>query len=516
MKLSMRRRAFLGSLGATTAAATFLRPILAQAQTGKAPQRLLMIHRPCGSAMNPKQQPGAPSYWWPTSGTPGDKNWVVAPGGLIDSFKDIRDNMVVMKGVHCPRVMNWKGDKHAAGIVAMICPPPADPGASGIAWPVLDGKSTSDSEGKWFTGTDRSIDQWLLANIPTLKSPFELNSPTLTPDLISAQKDNFCVRVVSYKKDDRNARFPTQITPQANPAIAFQDLFGAVMSSTDNSNKTQDQSVIDFINGDLKSMRPRLPKLAREKVDVHLASIRQLELQLSAMGSSRQCTPPTLAPLNSTIPGGTAMDGSTDAGNDARYHQAALQQLQVIKTAFQCDLIRVANFTFGWGNCGIVFKKVLPQLFPGTQIDDDKGYHAVSHNGGTNPAVAQYWIDKYFCTMTANFLKELANTPDGVGGGSLLENTLVVFWNECSVGDGHWTNDMPVLLFGGKFLNLMQGRYFDFSSKSGGTGRYMSDFWVELSKRWGTADGVAGTGYTPLSKYGADRWNLGDMAELFG
>jgi hypothetical protein len=47
-------------------------------------------------------------------------------------------------------------------------------------------------------------------------------------------------------------------------------------------------------------------------------------------------------------------------------------------------------------------------------------------------------------------------------------------------------------------------------------GRYMSDFWVETSKRWAGAAGVMGTGYEPLLKYGADQWNLGDMAELFG
>jgi len=511
MTYNIGRRAFLGNLGASTAAATFLRPLLARAQTGKGPQRLLMIHRPCGSVMNAGVQPGAPSYWWPTSGASGSTNWVVAPGGLVDSFKDLRDHTVIMKGVNCPRVMSWQGDKHGAGIVAMLCPPPAD--KAGIVWPVLDGKSTADSEGKWFTATDRSIDQWLIANAPTLKSPFALDAPTLSPDLISAQPDNFCVRVVSYKKDDPNAKFPTQITPQVDPAVAFKNLFGASMGQGQ-ANSAQDKSVIDFISADLNRLRPRLPKLAQDKINVHLASIRQLELQLGATGSGRTCTPPTLAPLNSVIPGGTAMDGSTDAGNDARYHQAALDHLQLIKTAFQCDLTRVANFTFGWGNCGIVFQKVLPQLFPNQKIDDGNGYHSVSHNGGTNFVVAQWWIDKYFCTMTANFLKELAATPDGADGSSLLDNTLVVFWNECSWGNTHDVKDMPVLLFGGKFLGLKNGSYFDFSTKTGG-GRYMSDFWVELTKRWGAADGVAGTGYKPLSSYGAAQWNLGEMSDLF-
>ena len=71
-----------------------------------------------------------------------------------------------------------------------------------------------------------------------------------------------------------------------------------------------------------------------------------------------------------------------------------------------------------------------------------------------------------------------------------------------------------VLLFGGKFLGLKNGSYFDFTTKVGG-GRYMSDFWVELTKRWGAADGVAGTAYKPLSSYGAAQWNLGEMSDLF-
>jgi Protein of unknown function (DUF1552) len=521
MKRSFGRRAFLGSLGGATAAATFLRPILAQSQTGAAPQRLLVIHRPCGSAMNAKDQPGAPSYWWPTSGASGATDWVAAPGGLIDSFKAVRDSMVILNGVHCPRVQGWNGDKHAAGMLAMISPSPKDPG-NNRAWPVIPGRESeqNNANGQFFTATDRSIDQLLLNTIPTLKSPAAIPSISLTPDLISAQASNFCVRVVSYSKDNPNAAQPTALHPQADPAIAFQNIFGTGMTGMDAEAlaraRAQNKSVIDFINGGLNGLRPRLPKLAKDKVDAHLAAIRQLELQLDGPGSGRQCTPPALVAVDSTIPKGTAGDGDTNAGNDARYHQAALNQFQLIKTAFQCDLTRVASFTFGWGNSGIHFNSVIPKLLPNLKIDDVEGYHAVSHNHGTSPHQAQYAVDKYFCTMTANLLSDLANTPDAVSGGSLLDNTLVVFWNECSVGNSHDTHNMPVLLFGGKFLKLMGGHYFDFSSKAGGAGRYMSDLWTQVSQRWADADGVTGTSYQPIVKYGADQWNLGDMSELFG
>lgn len=521
MKRNLHRRAFLGGLGATTAAATFLRPILAQTQTGAAPQRLLVIHRPCGSAMDAESSPGAPSFWWPTAGANGSTDYTLAPGGLIDSFQAVRDKMVVMRGVHCPRVQEWFGDKHGAGMLAMISPSPADPG-NNQAWPIIPGRESeaSDPNAKFFTATDRSIDQLFVNTIPTLKSLAAIPSISLTPDLISAQPNNFCLRVVSYAKDNPNAAQPTPLNPQADPAIAFKNLFGSGMIGMDDATiarlRAQDKSVLDYINGDLNSLRPRLPKLAKEKVDAHLASIRQLEMQIDSSGSGRMCVPPTLVPVNSTVPDGTAGDGDTNSDNDARYHQAALEQFKIIKTAFQCDLTRVATFTFGWGNSGIRYKDVVPALLPELVMDNPEGYHAVSHNTGDNPHQGQFIADKYFCTMTANLLADLANTPDDMNGGSVLDNTLVVFWNECSVGNSHDWKNMPVLLFGGKFLNLQGGKYFDFRDKSGGIGRYMSDFWVQLSKQWSAAAGVTGTGYEPLLKYGADQWNVGDMAELFG
>ncbi len=522
MTRNIGRRALLGGLAASGAAATFLRPILGQAQTGIAPQRLLMIHRPCGSAMNATDNPGAPSFWWPTAGKSGGADWVVTPGGLIDSFKAVRDKMVIMKGVHCPRIPGWHGDKHGAGMLAMISPSPKDPGTLD-AWPVIPGKEAeakSNTEGKFFTATDRSIDQLFVNTIPTLKSLAAIPSISLTPDLISAQTDNYCLRVVSYAKDNPNAAIPTPLHPIADPAIAFKNLFGNTMMGQDDAAVAralaQDKSVIDFINGDLNSLRPRLPKLAKDKVDSHLAALRQLEMQLTSTGSGRMCTQPTLVPVDSKIPAGTAGDGDTNAANDARYHQAALEQFKIIKTAFQCDLTRVANFTWGWGNSGIRFKQVITSLFPDAQMEDVEGYHAVSHNTGTNPHQGQYWIDKYHCQMTANLLADLANTPDDMNGGSLLDNTLVVFWNECSVGAVHGWEDMPVLLFGGKFLKLQGGHYLDFTNSSPSKGRYMSDFWTQISKQWAAADGVKGTDYKPLTAYGAAQWNTGDMTELFG
>ena len=89
----MARRAFLAGLGATSAG-MLLRPTTGRAGTGT-PQRLLLIHRPCGSRMD---------LWWPNgSGT----SWTASP--LLLPFEEVRSRMVVVKGIDCPRKQEWLG-----------------------------------------------------------------------------------------------------------------------------------------------------------------------------------------------------------------------------------------------------------------------------------------------------------------------------------------------------------------------------------------------------------------------
>ena len=174
--------------------------------------------------------------------------------------------------------------------------------------------------------------------------------------------------------------------------------------------------------------------------------------------------------------------------------------MQLIKTAFQCDLTRVASYTFGWGNSDIHFSKVLPNAASMVGTTNTEGYHNISHNGGGDTHdQAQFAIDKYFCSVVAGLLIDMKATTDDLNGGNMLDNTLVVFWNECSVGNPHDTQDMPTLLFGGKFLKLNGGHYFDYGTLNR-QGRYMSDFWVQTSKAWAP---MASRGTPHSRSYGA-------------
>src|SRR5262245_9669731 len=110
-KLRISRRSLFAGLG-TTGAASLLGPVLAEAE-GLVPYRFLVVHRPCGSV--PDRANGCPYWWWP-SGTGSD--YVTSP--LLKAFEPVRANMVVVRGIWCPRNDPANGDKHAQGMIGLM------------------------------------------------------------------------------------------------------------------------------------------------------------------------------------------------------------------------------------------------------------------------------------------------------------------------------------------------------------------------------------------------------------
>ncbi|HEV3189901.1 MAG TPA: hypothetical protein VGY54_05355, partial [Polyangiaceae bacterium] len=93
------------------------------------------------------------------------------------------------------------------------------------------------------------------------------------------------------------------------------------------------------------------------------------------------------------------------------------------------------------------------------------------------------------------------------------------FWSEVSDGNGHGVVDMPVLLFGAKFLKLKGGSFLQLGNPSTnaqftpaghyakGPPPYMSDLWVTTAQAWG---------YGAMTSYGDSMWNTGTISGIYG
>ena len=527
------RRTFLGGLAAGAAGAIW-RPIMANAQTGAAPQRLLLIHRPCGSNSLDNGR------YWPSGGTTG---WQASP--LLSSFTDgkiasLQSQMVVLKGLTCPRNMNWLGDGHGSGYLGMMTPPPKDTGGnsrpqSASATPA----SRSDGHSKTTTAIDQSIDQLLLSQIPALKgAPCPVPSVQLAASTESSDQsgDLHCLRVTSYAKGT-NGSLPAPLWPESSPANAFKNYFGSGLMNLTPAQVSrvvaQKKSVLDFAMGSITALQSQAPKSQLSKVNAHLDAIRQLETNIAASASAGQCTPPTfpggpISPSPGMFSGADGQGGVLNVGRlDFETYPVWEQQKEIIKTMFMCDLTRVISFTFGYGNSGIHFQNGVfndPALagkyvdLNGKAITDANGHHDISHLVGTGAVDSSYIVEKYYHDRTAELLAELAATPD-VGGGTLLDNTLVVYWTEVSDGAAHGAVDMPVVLFGGKFLKLRGGSSLQLGDanvnkqfSAGGTYAkgpppFVSDLWVTTAQAWGSSG---------MTAWGDPMWNTGTIGGIYG
>lgn len=456
------RRTALAGLGASVAA-TALRPLISQAQGAPAPQRLLIIHRPIGTV---------PAEWWPTGA--GDQ-W--AASSILSELDALHHDMVVLRGLKCPQA-GWTGNLPAQGMLAMMSPPPP----TGGSWPELV-PNAGDSNNRFITATAASIDQLLLQHVPGLQGT-TIASLQLGVSQQAAQPAYASVGSLSYSKPAEQA-LATPLAPLVDPSAVLQQLLDAAAGP--NAVAALDKSLYGFLTTDVQRLRDRAPSSESPKLDAHLEALRALEAEQAksacSVGSLR------LGPLPPRTPDRTE--------DEARYDEVAKQQLQLIKAAFQCDLTRVITFTFAPAQSNLRFWKILPP----DSVNNSAGLYELSQTNQNDTLQARLAIERYFAARTAQLLLDLKNTPDPLGTGSLLDNTLVVYLSECSGEGYHGASNMPVLAFGGKFLGLNGGSYLDFFND-----RYMCDFWVATANAWGH----------DMPAFGAPEWNTGPLKGLYG
>jgi hypothetical protein len=473
------RRAVLAGIGAT-AAGMFMRPLFASAADAS-PTRLLIVHRPCGTR---------PEVFFPIGGD--NKNFsldfsapvngVTIPS-ITKSFIPLIPNMVLLNGITCPRDHSWAGDQHSAGLISMMTGKRfiSIPGTPPIVppYPVQTPAYQPDSNAKNVVADGMSIDQMLLgeamANLGGRPIP-SIQSTAYPPSAVGLP----AFRVMSYKGSNQ------PLFPESRSATLFNQIFGSVGAGLSPDAlarmQTQNTSILDFVNKDLTRLRGHVPSSQFTKLDAHLDSIAQLEKAISASTAAASCAKPSQL----TLPTPTGDEAKDD---DAMHLANAKNQLGIISAAFQCDLTRVATFTFAHGNSALEFSNI------DQNFSQSGGHHDISHN--TSAGLAQARIDQTYCETLAALLTNMSTIPDG--SGTLLDNTLVVFFNEVSDGNSHSITNMPVAMFGGKKLGLQTGQHLHFN------GRYMNDVWSAIAGAFGVT-----------MKFGDSAYSTGPVASLFG
>jgi hypothetical protein len=515
------RRAFLRGTGAATILLPLLRRMEAHAQGLPAPLRFLVIHHPLGTQ---HKGPASTVDLWRPSATATTTSFTLPQNSA--PFEPLRSKMVMIDGLNIvtasqvPGGNNGGNNTHEGGLVAVM---------TGV--PTLGPIGTQDH-----AAGGPSIDQIFLDRSPMLggtSSPSQNKTIfqylTAAAD-IRSDRDEVAPRVMSYRPPlllnqpssdaDRNsARQP--LVPETAPLNIYSRMFKSVISpgadpSLAAARLLQQQSVLDFIRGDLTRMRTLVPASETSKIDGFAGSIHQLEasikVSLMVRGSQLPVMPESFVLNGAGASGGSAPSAGSklkgvdyyDPGdpNNHPHQRLGMQQLAMIRAAFQFDYVRVATFMWSSGTNWVVF----PTTFQGATMGASASspHHPPSHttSAGTMAWLAQ--VDAWYAQQSSAAIQALDATPD-FDGNTLLDNTVVVYLSEIGRAYDHDQRNVPLLVFGGKNTGIKGGQYIKvtdghLSSIDGGsTNRPWNDLWLALAPIFGVdlpSLGTQGAQYT--------------------
>ncbi len=219
---------------------------------------------------------------------------------------------------------------------------------------------------------------------------------------------------------------PTEPLPMIrNPRVAFDILFGAGNTNADRAARRKtNQSILDWIVGEVASVKKDLGPQDRHRLDKYLQDIRELEQRIQAVETRNRSAQARELP--------EAPSGVPDSFAE---HMKLMFDFQVL--AFQSDMTRVFSFKTG--------RDASSRAYP--ESGTDKGFHPASHHGGREQNILDFnLINKYHVSMLPYFLDRLKNSTEG--DSDLLEKTVIIYGSPMADGNVHNHRRCPLLVLG--------------------------------------------------------------------
>jgi len=382
------RRDFVRDLGLTAAALPFVGnlPSLGLADTAARKQRLVIMFTPNGVV---------PNTFWPEE--TGDKF------GLKESLQPLepfQDRLLVLRGVS--NKVRGDGDSHMRGMSCLL---------TGIELFPGNIQGGSHTPAGWASGI--SIDQEIknfLQSRPETRTRFG----GLEFGVVVPNRADPWTRMV-YAGPNK------PVAPIDDPYQMLAKMYGRVQDQESLTN------ILDAVKEDLRKVRAAVSKEDQQLLAEHESFVRQLEKDLQADGSRpARPQPPGLA-----------------AGvKNANDNMPSLSRLQIdlLVNSFRTDMARVATlqYTNSVGQARMRWIAV------------EENHHELSHEPDSNAKAQDQLtkINRWFCEQLAYLVRQLRETPEPGGAGSLLDNTLVVWTNELGKGNSHTLDNIPFVIVG--------------------------------------------------------------------
>ena len=401
MPISATRREFIRTLGLSAASIPFVLnlPSLGFANQNSRKQRLVVMFSPNGIT---------PSTFWPTE--EGDTFT------LKESLKPLekyQDRTLILKGIS-DRIRG-DGDGHMRGIGCLL---------TGIELFPGNIQGGSDTPAGWAKGLsiDQEIKGFLQKDAATRTRFGSLEFGVMVPD-----RADTWTRMV-YAGPNK------PIAPIDDPYQMFAKLYGGT------KDREVYKSVLDDLNEDLKKVGSTVSTEDKRLLDEHTNFVREMEVELRAAKNDY---------VGHAVP---ELEPGVKREND-QIPRISKTQIDLMVNSFAADFSRISTlqYTNSVGQAKMRWLGI------------DENHHELSHEPDKNEKAQEKLtkINKWFCEQLAYLTKRLAETPEPGGGGSLLDNTLIVWTNELGQGNSHTMDNIPFVLVGNG-LDFKMGRSLNY------------------------------------------------------
>ena len=313
-----------------------------------------------------------------------------------------------------------------------------------------------------------------------------LGEETLLPSLeLSLQGEGYFSNslprnAISWSAPDR------PMAREIEPRAVFDRMFRPP------SGGVTDRSVMDAVLADARTLRGYTSKADQYRLDEYFESIRALErrIEFSEARSGQMRSDGALTDTMMTPTPGIPAD-----------HQSYVRlMLDLMIAAFQSDATRVATFMLDHGQSNRYFD-FIPDV-QGTwhalshyqnasgKTEDDDGITTWESVESKRAMYAE--VIRWHHTQVAYLLDRMKSIVEP-NGGTLLDNSMILYGASLGDGNEHDANDLPTLLAGGGGGTITTGRYIENAEPTDLAGLHLS-----LLQRMGVEIDEFGTASAPM------------------
>jgi len=292
----------------------------------------------------------------------------------------------------------------------------------------LSGHKVKETEGADFEAAT-TVDQYAAAVQDTPLRSLELGTEPIFLGAICEQG------LTCVYQNTMSWRTPTTPLPlEHNPRVVFERLFGEGGTPEERIIQAKkNQSLLDLVTSDMKSMRMQLGSHDRAVVNDYFDAVREVERRIQQEEKRTGESPMEIDRPPVGIP------ESPDE------HLKLLLDLQFL--AYQADITRVVTFQ--------IHREESQVTYP--QIGVPEAHHYISHHGGNPEKIAMNSkINQHHVNLFSHLVDKMAATSDG--DGSLLDHSMFLYGAGFGDGNVHNPHFLPLMLLGGANGKLQGGR----------------------------------------------------------